>query len=157
MTARTTEEGQSQPLDVSAAPARPDFATPTPLAETATIVASSTLAVSVARAPEPAPVPAPLTEPPMRQPAVVTAPPSEGAAPVVATLRELDLPPVSLTLPPGSGLELVETRHVQPVVAEPEEGASRPRRVRPQRVQMTEEPLQMVETRPGPQEGPPHA
>jgi hypothetical protein len=58
----------------------------------------------------------------------------------------LDLPPISPTLPPDSGLELVETRFK--TVQEPEpvrhEG---PRRARPPRVELADEPLEIVETR----------
>jgi hypothetical protein len=52
-----------------------------------------------------------------------------------------------LTLPPESGLELVETRF-KPVPM-PEEEPPRPagpRRVRPPKAEMPDEPLQMVET-----------
>ena len=56
-----------------------------------------------------------------------------------------DLPPVDLTLPPDSGLVLVQTsRRAEPVIAEPE--APRPKRVRPPRVEIPAEPLQLVET-----------
>ncbi len=61
--------------------------------------------------------------------------------------RAIDLPKVSRELPPESGLVLVETTgdHVsEPPPAEP----ARPRthRVRPPRVEIPEEPLQLVET-----------
>lgn len=57
-----------------------------------------------------------------------------------------EAPPVSLTLPPDSGLELVETRaKAAPEPAEEERPAG-PRRVRPPKAQIAEEPLQMVET-----------
>ncbi len=56
----------------------------------------------------------------------------------------------SFALPPDSGLELVETRHAAPAPqSDAEAEAPRgPRRVRPPRVQVADEPLQMVETRP---------
>jgi hypothetical protein len=59
-----------------------------------------------------------------------------------------DLPPVTLDLPPGSGLVLVETSH-RVEAAPPEEGTTStgPRRPRRPRVQLVEEPLQIVETR----------
>jgi hypothetical protein len=55
------------------------------------------------------------------------------------------LPRISLELPPESGLELVETTHT----AAPQEDAieaQHPRRVRPPRAALADEPLQMVET-----------
>ena len=68
-------------------------------------------------------------------------------APVAIAQQQLDLPPVSLTLPPDSDLVLVETTHHMPA-AEPEPGEStRPRRVRPPRVAIASEPLEIVETR----------
>lgn len=57
-----------------------------------------------------------------------------------------ELPPVTLTLPPESGLELVETRAKAAPQPEEEERPAGPRRVRPPKVQVAEEPLQMVET-----------
>ena len=69
------------------------------------------------------------------------------AKPVVTAQQQLDLPPVSLTLPPGSDLVLVETTHHVPA-AEPETSdAQRPRRVRPPRAVVASEPLEIVETR----------
>jgi hypothetical protein len=53
---------------------------------------------------------------------------------------------VSMTLPPDSGLQLVETRHAPPP-PEPEPVPSGPRRVRPARIEIADEPLQIVETR----------
>src|SRR4029078_11315702 len=52
----------------------------------------------------------------------------------------------SLALPADSDLVLVETRFAAPVEAEEPE-AARPRRVRPPRMSVPDEPLQMVETR----------
>ena len=55
--------------------------------------------------------------------------------------------PIPLALPPDSDLELVETRHAPPP-SEPEPVArSGPRRTRPPRVSVADEPLQIVETR----------
>ena len=55
--------------------------------------------------------------------------------------------PFALTLPPESGLELVETRHpAAPLPDESIEVPAVPRRVRPPKVQIAEEPLQLVET-----------
>jgi len=68
-------------------------------------------------------------------------------APVATAQQQLDLPPVALTLPPDSDLVLVETTHHAPA-AEPEPSESmRPRRVRPPRVTIASEPLEIVETR----------
>jgi hypothetical protein len=59
-----------------------------------------------------------------------------------------ELPKVSLELPPDSDLVLIETARERVVIPESSEDAepSRPRRVRPTRVQAGEEPLQLVET-----------
>jgi len=62
--------------------------------------------------------------------------------------------PAPYTLPPESGLELVETRHVPPASRDEAVDTSRPRRVRPPRVAIPEEPLEIVETR---KEAPPAA
>jgi hypothetical protein len=58
-----------------------------------------------------------------------------------------EIPPVQLTLPEGSGLELVETKHRDASTVEEPAEAPRAKRVRPPRSQPTEEPLQMVETK----------
>jgi hypothetical protein len=58
-----------------------------------------------------------------------------------------ELPQITRTPPAGSGLELVETRHHAPAPAVEEAEAPRPKRVRPPRAQVAEEPLQIVETR----------
>ncbi len=56
-----------------------------------------------------------------------------------------EIPRVTLELPPESGLVLVETSHAaEPATEETE--PERPRRVRPPRIQIADEPLQMVET-----------
>ena len=84
--------------------------------------------------------PAPRAEP---QPSLVTAPVHEPSVPRNAP----ELPRISLDLPPESGLVLVETSHERPSVSAGEEAeASRPRRVRPARAEVRDEPLQMVET-----------
>jgi ribonuclease E len=56
-----------------------------------------------------------------------------------------EIPRVSLELPPDSGLVLVQTSHTAPPPIE-EEVQPRPHRVRPARVKVAEEPLQLVET-----------
>ena len=70
--------------------------------------------------------------------APVAATPAARPAPV--------LPPISLELPPDSNLVLVETARHVPVAASEEPEATRPRRMRPPRVEIKEEPLQLVET-----------
>ncbi len=59
------------------------------------------------------------------------------------------LPPIVSTLPPDSGLELVETRFNAPAIDDVPEEQSRPKRVRPPRVEAVSEPLEIVETRKG--------
>jgi ribonuclease E len=67
-------------------------------------------------------------------------------APRVPPRSIAELPPVSMTLPADSGLELVETRAKSSPQPDEGERAAGPRRVRPPRAQVVEEPLQMVET-----------
>ena len=62
-------------------------------------------------------------------------------------LPRATLPPVSMSLPADSGLELVETRSKATPMSEPEPAPEGPRRVRPPRPVVTEEPLQIIETR----------
>ena len=59
----------------------------------------------------------------------------------------VDVPPITSTLPPDSGLEIVETRFKPAPEPEPEPVPAGPRRVRPPRVTIPDEPLQIVETR----------
>ncbi len=106
------------------APARE--AAPTPVAERQPVVAPS---IPVESRPEPKSEPKP--EP----------------KPYVAPRVIPELPPVSLSLPPDSGLELVETKQAAPLVYATEAVPAAPRRVRPPRVAVAEEPLQIVETR----------
>jgi len=61
--------------------------------------------------------------------------------------RQDPQPPIGMALPPESDLVLVETRFAGP---SPEDAASelpRPRRARPPRITVPEEPLQIVDTR----------
>ena len=83
--------------------------------------------------------------PPSRAPAQSA--PRPLAEPIVTRPYNLpDIPPVSLGLPPESGLVLIETTHrSEPVVEENAE--PRPKRVRPPRTAMVDEPLELVETR----------
>jgi hypothetical protein len=58
-----------------------------------------------------------------------------------------DIPPVSRALPPDSGLELVETRgHIATPLADEPAEPPRPKRVRPPRAEIANEPLELVET-----------
>ena len=67
-------------------------------------------------------------------------------APSVAP-QDIELPPISLTLPAGSDLELVETTHRVESQPEQAEETPRPRRTRPPRPEIPVEPLELVETR----------
>ncbi|HWZ72437.1 MAG TPA: Rne/Rng family ribonuclease [Casimicrobiaceae bacterium] len=73
---------------------------------------------------------------------------AEASTPVSAAAHHAPaLPKISLELPPDSDLVLVETspqKAQAPMSEEPE--APRPRRVRPPRVEVTDGPLQLVET-----------
>ncbi len=68
-----------------------------------------------------------------------------GRRPSIARPAPVPVPPIALTLPPDSGLELVETRFAPTPVDELPE-APRPKRVRPPRVEIASEPLEIVET-----------
>jgi len=70
---------------------------------------------------------------------VVHARPAEG-------VKAAPPPPIALTLPPDSGLELVETRFAAPSPADEAPEPPRPKRVRPPRVEIPSEPLEIVET-----------
>jgi hypothetical protein len=80
-------------------------------------------------------------EPPRIETPASTSEPRQ--APPVRAVPEV--PPVTLALPPESGLELVETKFKAPPPAEPEAPAAS-RRIRPPKVTIADEPLQMVET-----------
>lgn len=80
-------------------------------------------------------------EPPGSPPAQVVEPAEAAAMPRNAP----EIPRVALELPPDSSLVLVETTHAAPMAAEETE-PSRVRRVRPPRVAIADEPLQLVET-----------
>jgi hypothetical protein len=72
-----------------------------------------------------------------------SAPPAQRAEPLPR--NALEIPKVSLELPPDSGLVLVETSHAAPPPVDDSEGP-RPHRVRAPRAKIVEEPLQLVET-----------
>lgn len=84
------------------------------------------------------------------EPSVTVAPAAvaalQAAEPTPAEPPSIELPVVSLALPAGSELVMVETTH-HALQAEPETEAPRPRRVRPPRVELPSEPLELVETR----------
>jgi hypothetical protein len=86
---------------------------------------------------------APVTAPAAAEPEPI--PPLRPAAPPPRPVAPL--PPVSMTLPADSGLELVETRSKALPIPELEPTPpAGPRRVRPPRVVIPDEPLQIVET-----------
>jgi len=80
-------------------------------------------------------------------PALARAPAQHRESPRVERAAPVE-PSVPYTLPSDSGLEMVETHrtHAAPPVADEVE-VPRPRRVRPPRVALPEEPLEFVETR----------
>ena len=77
--------------------------------------------------------------------------PIERQRPVEVARPVVDVPPITSTLPPDSGLEIVETRFKPAPEPEPEALPAGRQRVRPTRVEIAEEPLQIVETRKGEQ------
>jgi hypothetical protein len=68
------------------------------------------------------------------------------ATSISAAPDEIALAPASLALPADSDLVLVETRFAAAPAEDVDALPQRPRRVRPPRVTITDEPLQMVET-----------
>ena len=124
---RVAETFVPEPVAAPSAPAQRVAAEPAPAERfAADPVAAEAAAPPQVSTPEPAPPPTPVAVP---RPAV-------------------HVPPVALTLPPDSGLEMVETRFKAAPVPEPEPAPSAgPRRVRPPRAVVAEEPLQIVETR----------
>jgi hypothetical protein len=121
------------PMAEAAHVAQPDIAPPIPAVEPPRAI----VPVEVERAIAPVPAPAAAKPEPTPQPRPSAPPPR----PVEA------LPPVSMTLPADSGLELVETRTKAILMPEPESAPpAGPRRVRPPRVVIPDEPLQIVET-----------
>jgi ribonuclease E len=119
-----TPQSAESAITAVAEPSPPSLPTPTPID-----IAAIPLQVPTASVPreEPAPVPMPAAAPRAPRP-------------------EPELPRVSLTLPSDSGLEMVETRvRSEEPVADME--APKPRRSRPPRAVVADEPLQMIETR----------
>src|SRR5512135_930618 len=100
----------------------------------------------IGEGPKEMPAPAPYVAPkllPEPAPAVV----AQAIEPTPAPRLEPPAPAIPLTLPPDSDLVLVETRHAAPAPDVEETPVARPRRARPPRVSIPEEPLQIVETR----------
>jgi hypothetical protein len=60
-----------------------------------------------------------------------------------------EIPPITLSLPLDSGLELVQTTTRAPEPEQEDAPAPRPKRVRAPRPVIADEPLQIVETRHG--------
>ncbi|CAG0983527.1 Ribonuclease E [Burkholderiales bacterium] len=75
--------------------------------------------------------------------------PAPSEPPALPTPPRQPAPAMTLALPADSGLELVETRHAHlaPPPLDDADATPRPRRVRPPRVAIPEEPLEIVETR----------
>jgi hypothetical protein len=88
---------------------------------------------------------APVTPPASRQSPLRDETPR--SPPPTPPVQAADLPSVTLSLPPDSSLVLVETRHHAPLPEAEPEAQSGPRRTRRPRVQLADEPLQIVETR----------
>jgi hypothetical protein len=90
-------------------------------------------------------------EPAMRERESPPEAPAESPTPVVEVPPRPSnmpaLPPMSMTPPADSGLVLVETTHRDASAADAEEVAPRAKRVRPPRSVLSDEPLQLVETR----------
>jgi ribonuclease E len=127
-------------------PLRNDFVESTPANPPAPVFAEDSDIATPVQRPEPAAEirvaavkPAlPVAPPPAVPVKAVPAPQPAAIAP---------LPPLDLSLPPDSGLELVETRHEAIRVAGEATDAPRPKRVRPPRLNVADEPLEFVETR----------
>jgi len=98
-----------------------------------------------------------ITETPAPEKTADAAKPAKPVAPVASaepktpseTPRKTAPPPAPSFVAPdlaGAGLELIETRHAAPAVEPQDTETSHPKRVRPPRTAIQEEPLQMVET-----------
>lgn len=84
--------------------------------------------------------------PPLVEPVapVLVEPTPPAPAPLIPS-NAPEIPRVSLELPAGSDLVLVETSHRAPSPLE-DEPQPRAHRARPPRIEVSEEPLQMIET-----------
>jgi ribonuclease E len=127
-------EARSEQVNIQTREQPPTVAAQPALQESPQPVMETEVRVSV----EPAPVSAEVVAPQPAEPVP--------AAPAPIARNAPDSPRVSLDLPPDSDLVLVETSHAKPSTVEEEPALPRARRVRPPRVEVTEEPLQMVET-----------
>ena len=116
--------------------AQSERSTGEPVAEAAAPRASESGVVEVSPAVEPA-------APPLPPPTVTRPAAAHPPAPTPSIVDEVA--PVSMALPPESDLVLVETRF-KPEHVEEENTGARPRRTRPPRVTLPDEPLQMIET-----------
>ena len=94
-------------------------------------------------------MPEPARVAPAAPPRVQSRPEPKPEPIAVAAPRAIaDLPPVALSLPPDSGLVLVETSNTSAMAPESEPDVpAGPRRARRPRTQLADEPLQIVETR----------
>jgi len=81
----------------------------------------------------------------------VSQPIATKAAPSARVSPPRPLPAVALTLPADSGLELVETRFNAAPPRDETPEPPRPKRVRPPRVEIASEPLEIIETTKGSQ------
>jgi len=145
----TIDAVSNVPVDIAAIPLQVRDAPPPSLREAAPPATPARLPQAapapVAEAPPPKPR-EPVRESLIERAADALSPVPPVAAPVRP--RNLpDLPPITLALPSDSGLELVQT--TARIAAPPDEPAPapRPKRVRPPRAVVAEEPLQIVETR----------
>ena len=89
----------------------------------------------------------PMPVEPAAPPVASSAASAEPIAPLAAPRPVADVLAISMTLPPGSPLELIETRFKPAPIPESKAGPVGPQRVRPKRIEVAEEPLQIIETR----------
>ena len=132
------------PLQVPQAPApyRSETApvpVPTPLPSTPAAVRAEAVA-ALPREPR--------REPPLER-AAETSVPALPVAPASRPRNLPEIPPITLSLPLDSGLELVQTTTRAPEPEQEDAPAPRPKRVRAPRPAVADEPLQIVETRHG--------
>jgi len=143
-----------------------EHANPETIPAAAAIAASIPVSIDMLEVSQPAPTFSPAkeerAEPPVataedhRAEAIVAPAPIEptpSAAITAATVERAapppkapTIPPVSLELPPGTDLVLVETRGHPPIAEDAEQEVARPKRARPPRIQIASEPLELVET-----------
>jgi hypothetical protein len=151
------------PLDLAESPSGGDVLTGRPLPISGALVdepsehetaSDAVAALTEERIPSIPPV-----EPALEQPIAAAAPEQAHPEPIGHPIVDAVVPTeiarserVSLELPADSGLVLVETRHASVQITDSgEPSAPRAKRVRPPRVELADEPLEMVETRAGEQ------